>query len=182
MSKNITKLRELYVEIMELLKSSNVKEENILKVDSILTEVDREVFYRDMGWYQDTEESDIEGVIDLKLLNIDNKEKHLNILPTNLELLLKMKVAGQNFFNKEYKADFKEDNIFSSGAVIQRVFENVNGEKFPLTKEEIQNRLIRQLERAYTSNNIRIVYDTGYITTVTKDDEKYCVLSTYCRK
>lgn len=45
-----------------------------------------------------------------------------------------------------------------------------------------QDKLIKQLKRAYESDNIKTIYDTGYITTVTKDNTKYYVLSTYCRK
>ena len=48
MNENITRLKKLYIELMELLKEADVKEESILKVDSILTEVDREMFYREM--------------------------------------------------------------------------------------------------------------------------------------
>ncbi|AWY02977.1 HNH endonuclease [Staphylococcus phage VB-SauS-SA2] len=174
MNENITRLKELYIELIELLKEADIKEESILKVDSILTEVDREMFYREMGWSQDVKESDIECTIDLSTLNINNKENYHNIIPTNIELLLKMKEAGQNFFNDEYKADFKEDNIICAGGIVQ--------EEPWSTKEKVQNKLIRQLERAYASDNIKTIYDTGYISTVTKDNTKYYVLSTYCRK
>lgn len=173
-NKNIAKLKELYIELMELLKEANVKEENILKVDSILTEVDREMFYREMGWWQDSKESDIECTIDLSTLNINNKKNSYNVMPTNIELLLKMETASKNVFNDEYKADFKEDNIISAGGIVQ--------EEPWLTKEEVQNKLIRQLEKAYEYDNIKTIYDTGYISTVTKDNKKYYVLSTYCRK
>lgn len=173
-NKNIAKLKELYIELMELLKEANVKEENILKVDSILTEVDREMFYREMGWWQDVKEGDIECTIDLSTLNTNNKENHFNVMPTNIELLLKMETASKNVFNDEYKADFTEDNIISAGGIVQ--------EEPWLTKEGAQNKLIRQLEKAYASDNIKTIYDTGYISTVTKDNKKYYVLSTYCRK
>lgn len=174
MNKNIYRLKELYIELMELLKESDIKEENIFKVDSILTEVDREMFYREMGWWQDVKENDIERTIDLSTLNTDNKENYYNIMSTNIELLLKMEAAGKNIFNDEYKADFTEDNIISAGGIVQ--------EEPGLTKEEVQNKLIRQLERAYAADNIKTIYDTGYISTVTKDNKKYYVLSTYCRK
>ena len=80
MNKNISKLKELYIELMELLKEADVKEESILKVDSILTEVDREMFYREMGWWQDIKEGDIERTIDLSTLNTNNKENHYNVM------------------------------------------------------------------------------------------------------
>ena len=98
MNKNIYRLKELYIELMELLKESDVKEENIFKVDSILTEVDREMFYREMGWWQDVKENDIERTIDLSILNTDNKENYYNIMSTNIELLLKMEAAGKKHF------------------------------------------------------------------------------------
>lgn len=174
MNKDIYRLKELYIELMELLKESDVKEENIFKVDSILTEVDREMFYREMGWWQDVKENDIERTIDLSTLNTDNKENRYNVMPTNIELLLKMETAAKNIFNDEYKADFKEDNIISAGGIIQ--------EEPGITKEKVQDKLIKQLEKAYVSDNIKTIYDTGYISTVTKDNTKYYVLSTYCRK
>ena len=67
-----------------------------------------------MGW---SEEDSIDTVIDLKMLNNRKKEPY-KILRTNLELLFKMKVAAQNVFNKEYKADFKEDGIYYSGVIV----------------------------------------------------------------
>lgn len=174
MEKNTTKFSRLYVEIMEFLKTSDVSEEKIIEVDNVLTKVDRELFYKEMGWWQDIKEGDIERTIDLSTLNTNNKEKRFNVMPTNIELLLKMETAGKNIFNDEYKADFKEDNIISAGGIIQ--------EEPGLTKEKAQDKLIKQLEKAYVSDNIKTIYDTGYISTVTKDNTKYYVLSTYCRK
>ena len=174
MEKNTTKFNHLYVEIMEFLKTSGVSEEKIIEVDNALTEVDRELFYREMGWWQDVKENDIERTIDLSTLNTDNKENRYNVMPTNIELLLKMETAAKNIFNDEYKADFKEDNIISAGGIIQ--------EEPGITKEKVQDKLIKQLEKAYVSDNIKTIYDTGYISTVTKDNTKYYVLSTYCRK
>lgn len=174
MNENITKLKKLYIELMELLKEADVKEESILKVDSILTEIDREMFYREMGWWQDVKEGDIERTINLSVLNTNNKENRFNVMSTNIELLLKMETAAKNIFNDEYKADFKEDNIISAGGIVQK--------EPGLTKEKVQDKLIKQLERAYASDNIKTIYDTGYISTVTKDNTEYYVLSTYCRK
>ena len=178
MEKNTTKFNHLYVEIMEFLKTSGVSEEKIIEVDNVLTEVDRELFYREMGWL---EEDSIDTVVDLRMLNNGKKEPY-KILQTNLELLLKMKIAAQNIFNKEYTADFKEDEIYFSGAVVPDVYENDSGEEVKLTKEDIENKLVQQLIKAYDLNNIDTIYDTGYITAVVKDNKKYYTLSTYCKK
>ena len=179
MEKNTTKFSHLYVEIMEFLKTSDVSEEKIIEVDNVLTKVDRELFYKEMGWSE--EEDSIDRVIDLRMLNNGKKEPY-NILRTNLELLFKMKVAAQNVFNKEYKADFKEDGIYFSGGIVPEFYENEAGEKVQLTKEDIENKLIQQLIKAYDLNNIDTIYDTGYITAVVKDNKKYYTLSTYCKQ
>lgn len=178
MEKNTTKFSHLYVEIMEFLKTSNVSEEKIIEVDNALTKVDRELFYKEMGW---SEENSIDTVIDLKMLNNRKKEPY-KILQTNLELLFKMKVAAQNVFNKEYRADFKEDGIYFSGGIVPEFYENEAGEKVQLTKEDIENKLVQQLIKAYDLNNIDTIYDTGYITAVVKDNKKYYTLSTYCKQ
>lgn len=179
MEKNTTKFSHLYVEIMEFLKTSNVSEEKIIEVDNVLTEVDRELFYREMGWSR--EDNSIDTVVDLRMLNNGKKEPY-KILQTNLELLLKMKIAAQNVFNKEYTDDFKEDEVYFSGAVVPGVYENDSGEEVRLTKEEIESKLIQRLIKAYDLNNIDTIYDTGYITAVVKDNKKYYTLSTYCKK
>ena len=178
MEKNTTKFSRLYVEIMEFLKTSDVSEKKIIEVDNALTKVDRELFYKEMGW---SEEDSIDTVIDLKMLNNRKKEPY-KILQTNLELLFKMKIAAQNVFNKEYTADFKEDGIYFSGAIVPGVYENNSGEEVRLTKEEIESKLIHELIKAYDLNNVDTIYDTGYITAVVKDNKKYYTLSTYCKK
>ena len=179
MEKNTTKFKHLYVEIMEFLKTSDISEEKIIEVDNVLTEVDRELFYREMGWSE--EENPTKTIIDLKMLN-NRGRKTYNILRTNLELLFKMEVAAQNVFNKEYDADFKEEGIYFSGGIVPEFYENEAGEEVQLTKEDVENKLIQQLIKAYDLNKIDTIYDTGCVATVVKDDKRYYVLSTYCKK